>query len=72
MFNTADGIDAGTVFLREEELAKRWRVSPRTLQRKRQDRSGPPWLKLGGRIVYDMEDIQAWERRSRDGGAPQP
>jgi hypothetical protein len=47
--------------LDENRLAQRWSMSPRTLQRWRQDRKGPPFLKLGGRVVYRVFDIQAWE-----------
>jgi hypothetical protein len=55
-------------FLREAELARRWRLSPRTLQRRRKDGTGPAWLTLGGRIVYALEDIRDYERRARNGG----
>ena len=48
-------------FWRETELASRWRLSVRTLQRWRQNGSGPPWLKIGGRIVYSLRDIRALE-----------
>lgn len=54
----------GTAFVRhlsQRELAERWRVSPRTLERWRRDRSGPPWLRLGGRVVYRLEDVLAFE-----------
>ncbi len=52
-------------FLREAELAQRWRVSGRTLQRWRRSGSGPPWLKFGGRIVYSIGDIVAAETDAR-------
>ena len=63
MSSTEKTTDDQTLFLREAELARRWRLSPRTLQRRRKGRSGPPWLNLGGRIVYAIEDV----RRSRNG-----
>ena len=56
-------------FLREAELAHRWRLSPRTLQRRRKEGAGPAWLTLGGRIVYALEDIREHERRARNAGA---
>jgi hypothetical protein len=49
--------------LTKSELAERWRVSARTLDRWRADRSGPAWLQLGGRIVYRVEDVLDFERR---------
>jgi predicted site-specific integrase-resolvase len=48
--------------LDENRLAKRWSMSPRTLQRWRQDGKGPPFLKLGGRVIYRVSDIETWER----------
>jgi hypothetical protein len=52
-------------FLRERELARRWRVSVRTLQRWRSDRTGPVWLKICGRVLYPVEDVLRWEQASR-------
>jgi len=54
--------------LDERNLATRWSMSPRTLQRWRQDKKGPPFLKLGGRVVYRLADIEAWERAQLHGG----
>lgn len=48
--------------LHQEDLARRWRVSPRTLECWRYERSGPPFLKVGGRVVYRLSDIEAFER----------
>ena len=50
-----------TTFLVQEELARRWRLSGRTLERWRWLRQGPPWHKLCGRVVYRLEDIEAFE-----------
>jgi predicted DNA-binding transcriptional regulator AlpA len=55
--------------LDENRLAQRWSMSPRTLQRWRQDGRGPLFLKLGGRVVYRVSDIEAWES-SRVHGVP--
>jgi hypothetical protein len=48
--------------LHQEDLAKRWRVSPRTLERWRYLQIGPPYLKIGGRVVYRLADIEEYER----------
>jgi hypothetical protein len=57
------------LFWRESELASRWRMSVRTLQRWRRAGSGPPWLKIGGRVVYDLADIRAFEGQVWNDGA---
>ena len=47
--------------LNQEQLARRWSLSGRTLERWRWLRQGPPYLRIGGRIVYRMEDIESFE-----------
>ena len=47
--------------LNEIEVADRWRVTPSTLQRWRWLKRGPVYLKIGGRVVYRLEDIEAFE-----------
>jgi hypothetical protein len=44
----------------QKQLAERWGISPKTLERWRLGQ-GPKFLKLGGRIVYRLEDIEAVE-----------
>ena len=52
--------------LTQIELSERWTVSPRTLERWRWLGQGPRFLKIGGRVVYRIEDIEAYEaERSR-------
>ncbi|SLN47135.1 hypothetical protein PSA7680_02423 [Pseudoruegeria aquimaris] len=48
--------------LNQKELAARWRISHRTLERWRWAREGPVYMKIGGRVVYRLEDILAFER----------
>ena len=43
------------------ELAARWNLSPRTLERWRFTGEGPQYVKLGGRVVYRLEDIEGYE-----------
>ena len=45
----------------QDEVAERWSVSPRTLERWRWIGTGPRFLKVGGRVVYRIEDIEAYE-----------
>jgi hypothetical protein len=54
--------------LTQLDLARRWRLSTRTLERWRWLGQGPPYLKLGGRIVYRLEDVEAYEKSQRRAG----
>jgi hypothetical protein len=47
--------------LTQHQLAKRWGMSPRTLERWRWIGTGPMFLKIGGRVAYRLADIEAWE-----------
>ena len=38
--------------LTQKELARRWTISHRTLERWRWAGEGPAYMKLGGRVVY--------------------
>lgn len=49
--------------LNQVELSRRWSLSPRTLERWRCLGEGPSYLKIGGRVVYRMEDIETFESR---------
>jgi predicted site-specific integrase-resolvase len=51
-----------TRHLNQKQLAERWGISPKTLERWRWLGQGPKFLKLGGRIVYRLEDIEALEQ----------
>jgi hypothetical protein len=50
-----------TRHLNQRELAERWNISARSLERWRWIGAGPRFLKLGGRVVYRLEDIEAYE-----------
>jgi hypothetical protein len=47
--------------LHQADLARRWNVSPRTLERWRWLGKGPPYLKIGGRVAYRLCDVEAFE-----------
>jgi predicted site-specific integrase-resolvase len=47
--------------LNQAEVAQRWSVSHRTLERWRWIGQGPRFLKIGGRVIYRIEDIEAYE-----------
>lgn len=42
------------------ELAAQLKRSPETLARWRRLRSGPPYLRLQGRVLYDRKQVEAW------------
>lgn len=50
-----------TRHLTQVDLARRWRMSERTLERWRWLRQGPRYIKLGSRVAYRLEDVEAFE-----------
>jgi hypothetical protein len=48
-------------YLTQTELARRWRMSPRTLERWRSLGQGPSYLKIG-HVLYPINNIEAFER----------
>ncbi|MDE2029182.1 MAG: helix-turn-helix domain-containing protein [Alphaproteobacteria bacterium] len=58
------------------QLAKRWGLSPDTLDRWRQRGKGPRFLKIGGHVVYRIADIKDYEEQQlrqitdKDPGVP--
>jgi hypothetical protein len=55
--------------LTQLDLARRWRLSPRTLERWRWLGQGPAYLKLGNAIAYRLDDVEAFEVAQRRSGA---
>ena len=51
--------------LNQIDLARRWRISPRTLERWRWLRKGPPFMRIGGAIRYRIEDVETFEAAQR-------
>ena len=47
-------------FLRTKEAAEFLSLSSRTLEKHRTYGTGPAYRKLGGRVVYAVNDLQAW------------
>ncbi len=54
-----------TTTLNEVELAARWGMSPKTLQRWRTQNVGPEYLKLGKKIMYPLGDVEDYENLIR-------
>ena len=51
--------------LTQIELARRWRMSERTLETWRWRKVGPTYIKLRGKVLYPLTDVEAFERRRR-------
>jgi predicted DNA-binding transcriptional regulator AlpA len=47
-------------FLRTPEAARFLGLSGRTLEKHRTFGTGPTYRKIGGRVVYRIEDLQRW------------
>ncbi|MEP4838327.1 MAG: helix-turn-helix domain-containing protein [Paracoccaceae bacterium] len=45
----------------QEQLAKRWHISPRTSEQWRWLGKGPKFLKIGARVLYDETEIESYE-----------
>jgi predicted DNA-binding transcriptional regulator AlpA len=50
-------------YLRTPEAARFLGLSGRTLEKHRTYGTGPAYRKLGGRVVYAIDDLQAWADR---------
>lgn len=50
-------------YLRTPEAARFLGLSGRTLEKHRTYGTGPAYRKLGGRVVYAVDDLQAWADR---------
>jgi predicted site-specific integrase-resolvase len=47
--------------LTPRQLATRWQVSEKTLERWRHEGTGPAFLKVVGRVLYPVQHIEAME-----------
>ena len=52
-------------YLTQRELAARWRLSHRTLERWRLLKAGPNFFRLGGKVRYSLDDVESFERKRR-------
>jgi hypothetical protein len=49
-------------YLTSKEVAARWRLSDQTLANWRSAGKGPPFIRVGTRVLYPIEGIYAHER----------
>ena len=47
-------------FLRTPEAARFLGLCSRTLEKHRSYGTGPKYMKIGGRVIYDLQDLKAW------------
>ena len=60
-------------FLTTKELSARWggRITVRALENWRSTSNGPPFIKLGGSVLYRATDIDKWESSRTVNGTSQ-
>lgn len=58
--------DEQTTFLNAVQLSKRWNnaVSPGTLANWRSQGKGPPYQKIGSKVLYRLDKVIEWERKN--------
>jgi Helix-turn-helix domain len=56
-------------YLTTEDVAERWRTTPKGVAELRYRGQGPRGYRIGRRILYRIEDVEAWEASRAD---PQP
>ncbi|MET4638310.1 excisionase family DNA binding protein [Mycetocola sp. 2940] len=54
-------------FLTQHEVAELLRLPERTLEDWRLTHAGPPYLKLGRHVRYDVQDVLTWVQEHRHG-----
>jgi hypothetical protein len=47
-------------YFEEAELAHELDVTPRTLRLWRMRRTGPPWGRIGKRVIYRIDGVRTW------------
>lgn len=52
-------------YLTEREVAQRFGLSTQAIQKWRRQDRGPAYFKMEGTVRYRLEDIEAYERKTR-------
>lgn len=60
---TAPSVPSPPRFVRTQQAAAFLGLSHRTLEKHRTFGTGPAYRKLGGRVLYALDDLQAWADR---------
>jgi predicted DNA-binding transcriptional regulator AlpA len=59
-------------YLQTPEAARFLGLSSRTLEKHRSYGTGPTYRKLGARVVYALDDLQAWVQRGKKTSTSDP
>jgi hypothetical protein len=57
------------VWLKTDELAERLRTAPGTVRYWRSAGIGPRGVKIGRRVLYDLDEVERWESAKETGPA---
>ncbi len=71
MSNNAKPVEVA-IYITQDQLAKRWQISPRTLERQRWIGEGPRYVKIGGAVRYLSTDVLEYERQQTITPTPRP
>lgn len=61
----SESLPLPTRYLRTHEAGRFLGLSGRTLEKHRVFGTGPAYRKIGGRVVYAVDDLQAWAELGR-------
>lgn len=59
----------GPELLTQKEAASILRMSESWFERKRWEKKGVPYIKIGGRVFYDKQDLLIWLRKQKSNSA---
>lgn len=48
-----------------KELAERWRFAKGTLNNQRAQGKGPPFIKIGSKVLYPLDEIERFEQANK-------
>ncbi len=55
----------GSIYLSSKAAAQRWGMAEQTFANWRNLRKGPPYIRIGSKIVYRKADLIAYENENR-------
>jgi hypothetical protein len=58
------------LFLTSEQLAARWHLNSATLNQWRCNNRGPRYVKMNGRVLYELYEIKKFEEAKRSQEMP--
>ena len=57
-----EDLGAALRHLTQREMAQRWSKSEAVIERFRSEGRGPVYLKIGGKVLYRLQDVEQFER----------